>query len=264
MIDLHIHSVYSDGTCTIDEIIDIAKELNLSQIAITDHNNLEGSIAAHERTDIDSAIGIEITTEYEKAEIHLLGYFLNGSKSNYESVRFILKEAEARKRIATVETIENLNAAGIDISVNELKEFTRGTINRVHICKAMMKHGYINSVNEGFAKYVGDDCPAYVEAERVSLAEATEAIHSDGGIAVIAHPYEYVDSLNIWDFLDANIDMVDGIECFHPSATSEQSKMLVKYANKHSKIITGGSDFHGDNKPDVLLGMMNVDDKYRI
>ena len=262
MIDLHVHSIYSDGSCTIDEIISQAQNLKLSQIAITDHNNLDGSIIAHNSGKIDSITGTELTTEYENAEIHLLAYFLK--ESDYKNVKYLLKEAEVKKKIGTVETLENLNAAGIDISLSELSEFTSGIINRVHICKALIKHGYIKTVNEGFEKYVGDHCPAYVRSERIQLMEAVEAIHKDGGIAVIAHPMEYVNDLDVYAFLNAVIDSVEGIECFHPSATPEESAKLVEFTERHKKRITGGSDFHGENKPDIPLGMMKVDDKYRL
>lgn len=266
MIDLHVHSIYSDGSCSIEEILTLAKSLGITQIAITDHNNVEGSIIAHELAendpDIDTVIGTELTTGYGEAEIHLLGYFPDGS--DYKNVKFILKTNKVRKKLATMETLENLNAMGIDISVNELAEFTSGTINRVHICKAMMKHGYIESVKEGFEKYVGDDCPAYVRSERINLLEAIDAIHADGGIAVIAHPFEYVNQLDVWEFLNAVDPSIEGIECYHPSATPEEADQLAEFARAHGKRITGGSDFHGANKPDIPLGMMNVDDKYRI
>ena len=262
MIDLHVHSKYSDGSCTVEEIISKAQSLNLSQIAITDHNNLEGSIIAHNSGKIDSIIGTELTTEYENAEIHLLGYFLG--ESDYKNVEYLLKLAEVKKKIGTIETLENLNAQGIDISVNELSEYTDGIVNRVHICKAMIKHGYIKTINEGFEKYVGDDCPAYVRSERIQLSEAVEAIHKDGGIAVIAHPMEYVKDLDVYAFLNDVIDSVEGVECFHPSATPEESAKLVEFTESHKKRVTGGSDFHGENKPDIPLGMMQVDDKYKL
>lgn len=262
MIDLHVHSIYSDGTCSVEEIIEQAMGLGMTQIAITDHNNLKGSIIAHELGEMDTVIGAELTTEYKKAEIHLLSYFPNGS--DYKNVNFLLKSVEVKKKIATIETLENLNAMGIEITVSELTEFTSGTVNRVHICKAMMKHGYIESVKEGFEKYVGDNCPAYVASERTGLLEAIDAVHADGGLAVIAHPYEYVDDLDIYEFLEDVAEKIDGIECYHPSATPEQSELLVQFAHDHNKRITGGSDFHGDNKPTVKLGMMNVDDQFRI
>lgn len=261
MIDLHIHSVYSDGTCTVEEIISKAKDLNLSQIAITDHNILDGSVLGSTISDIDFIIGTELSVGYNGHEVHLLGYFPNGSE--YKNVKFVINEGEAYKKVAIMELIENLNEMGIDIKITDLTEFSKGIINRVHVCMAMKKRGYINSIEEGFKNYVGEHCPAYVERKTVSLDEAINAIHADRGIAIIAHPYEY-DELNIDDFLLDIIDNIDGIECYHPSATSKQSAHLVDIANKYNKLITGGSDFHGDNKPNINLGMMNVDDKYKI
>lgn len=262
MIDLHIHSNYSDGSFSVEEILKLAKLNGLNQISITDHNILKGSIEASKISDINFVIGVELSVGYDNSEIHLLGYFPNGS--DYKNVNFIINEGEAYKKVAIMETIENLNEMGIDIQITDLAEFTKGIINRVHICQALIKHGYIKTINEGFERYVGEHCPAYVERKTVSLEEAIDAIHKDNGLAVIAHPYEYTSMNSIDDFLVAVMDRIDGIECFHPSATKEQSEHLVELASSYSKIITGGSDFHGKNKPDIFLNMMNVDDKYMI
>ena len=261
MIDLHIHSNFSDGSSSVEEIIQKANYLGLTQIAITDHNILKGSILGSQISDIDFIIGTELSTDYNHVEIHLLSYFPNGS--DYKNVQFIINEGEAYKKIAMLETIENLNKMGIDIDITDASKYGKGIINRVHICKAMMEKGYISSIDEGFKNYVGDDCEAFVERKTVSLFEAIEAVHKDGGIAIIAHPYEYT-KLNIDEFLDDALKYADGVECFHPSANEEQSKHLVEIANKYNKIITGGSDYHGINKPDINLGMMNVDEKYKI
>ena len=262
MIDLHMHSNYSDGTYSVDEIISEAKKLNLTQIAITDHNILDGSILASNNKEIDTIVGTELSVDYKGNEVHLLGYF--PSKSNYKNTDFIIKEGHAYKHIAMVEMVENLNKMGFDITINELSKYGQGVINRVHICMAMMDHGYISSIDEGFKKYVGDHCEAYVQRKTVTIKEASNAIRQDGGIAVIAHPYEYLDFVDIDYFLEDIKEYIDGIECFHPSASKDDSFHLVEIAKKENKIITGGSDFHGKNKPAISIDMMKVDDKYKI
>lgn len=264
MIDLHMHSNYSDGTCSIEEILEQVKKLNLNQFAITDHNILEGSIKASTLTDIDFVIGTELSSTHRGCEVHLLSYFPNGSPTDYKNIKFIISEGETYKKIAVMEMVENLNAMGYDINVIELRKYTKGIINRVHICKALIDHGYIKSVSEGFEKLIGDHCPAFVERKTVSLFEAIEAVHKDGGIAIIAHPYEYDKLEPIDDFLNEVKDVIDGIECFHPSANKKQQAHLVEFATNNNLMITGGSDFHGSNKPDIHLGMMNVEDKYKI
>lgn len=262
MIDLHIHSNYSDGSWSIEEILKEAKKLGLTQLSITDHNTLNGSIKASKEAKIDFIIGTEISVDYENHELHLLGYFPYGS--DYKNVNFVFSEAEAYKTIAIYEMIENLNEQGIDISINDLAEYADSVINRVHICKALIKRGYVKTVQEGFDKYIGDHCPAYVERITISLEDAVKAIHDDNGIAILAHPYEYADYFDIDELLYGVIDLVDGVECFHPSATKKQSEHLVEIANKCHKKITGGSDFHGDNKPNIKLNQMNVNDQYKI
>ena len=261
MIDLHMHSTYSDGTYSVEEIIDEAKRLGLTQISITDHNILDGSLKGYNISDIDFIVGIELSVGYKNEEVHLLGYFPN--YSTYTNVKFIINEAKINKKVALMEMIENLNNMGYDISINELSEFGKGELNRVHICKVLMKHCYIKSVQEGFEKLIGDDCKDYVERKVTSIKEACEAIHEDGGIAVIGHPYEYT-HLNIDEFLNDVMNIIDGIECYHPSATKENSIHLASLAIKNNKIITGGSDFHGDNKPNIKMNMMKVNDSYKI
>ena len=263
MIDLHVHSEYSDGTCSIEEILVKAKSLGLSQISITDHNTLQGSLLASKMASINYVVGTELSVDYNGTEVHLLAFFPNGSSTEYKNVNFIIKTGEAYKKLALMEMVENLNAMGYDIEINELSEFGKGVINRVHICKVLMKHGYISSVEEGFEKLIGDDCPAYVERKTVSIKEAIDAVHQDGGIAIIAHPYEY-DNLDIDDFIEEIHSNIDGIECLHPSANKEETAHLIQLANKYNLKITGGSDFHGDNKPNIKLGMMNVSDDYLI
>ncbi|MBQ0036011.1 MAG: PHP domain-containing protein [Firmicutes bacterium] len=262
MIDLHMHSVYSDGTYTVEQIIAEAKALGLKQIAITDHNILKGSVIGSQISDIDFVVGIELSVDYKGSEVHLLGYFPNGS--DYSNVNFIIKEKNAYKKMAIMEMIENLNDMGVDLDLLDLSKFAKGTINRVHICMALKEKGIIKSIQEGFENYVGEHCKAYVETKTISLAEACDAIHEDGGIAVIAHPYEYEDVGPIDDFLNEVVKLVDGIECYHPSATLENSLHLVDVATANNKIITGGSDFHGDNKPNITIDMMKVDEKYMI
>ena len=263
MIDLHMHSTFSDGTWSPKEIVDEAKRLGLKQIAITDHNILDGSIEGSKLSEVNFIISTELSVGYKGKEVHLLGYFPNGS--NYKNTQFVINEGETYKRIAIMEMIENLNKEGIDLDLLELNKYAKGIINRVHICMALKDHGYISSISEGFEKYVGEDCPAYVERKTVTIEEAADAIHNDGGITVIAHPYEYYDTdEEIETFLIDIMKEIDGVECFHPSATSTNSKFLVSIAEENNKLITGGSDFHGDNKPDICIDMMNVDEKYKI
>ena len=264
MIDLHIHSTYSDGTDTIEEIIKEAKLQNLSQIAITDHNTIFGSTKANIMEPNLAIVGIELSVGYKDEELHLLGYFPNGSPTIYKNINYIIKLGEINKNLAVTEMIERLNNQGYDISVNELAQFSSGTINRVHICRALMKHGYIKSVSEGFDTLIGDHCPAYVAREYVSIVEASQAIHDDGGIAVIAHPYNYKKIKDIPQLLGDIKDMIDGIECFHYTAKPQDSVYLINYAKENGKIITGGSDYHGKNKNNVFLNMMKVSDQYSI
>lgn len=268
MIDLHCHSTYSDGTYTPEAILELAKQLDLHQIAITDHNGIEGALKAREiiyekGIDINFVIGCELSVDYHHHEVHLLGYF-NIKQDDFDSLLTFIKEGQKEKLRSQLVMIEKLNNMGLSITYEEVKDmFPHTVINRVHMCKVLMKRGYINSVNEGFDKYLGEGKPCYESKKCGSLQKGIEAIHSSYGKAVLAHPFQYINH-HMEDYLSDAIMLLDGIECFHPSANNKQSLELLDICKKYHLISTGGSDFHGDNKPHIQLGCQNVDDQYMI
>ncbi|MCD8028049.1 MAG: PHP domain-containing protein [Erysipelotrichaceae bacterium] len=268
MIDLHCHSTYSDGTCTPLEILELAQKLKLRQLAITDHNGIDGALTARNiikgnGLDMNFVIGCELSVDYHNREVHLLGYF-NMKQDDFDSLLEFIEDGQKEKLRSQLVMIEKLNNAGFDISYQEIKEmFPHTVINRVHMCKVLMSKGYFNSVNEGFEKYLGDDRPCYESKKCGTLKKAVEAIHNSHGKAVLAHPFLYVDR-DIEEYLSDVLGVLDGIECFHPSVNYNQSLELLDICQSYQLISTGGSDFHGDNKPKIQLGCQNVDDKYMI
>lgn len=263
MIDLHIHTKYSDGTDTPIEILQMAENFGLNQISITDHNCVDGAVEAIKYLDdfsFDFIIGCELSCDYKDKEIHLLGYFDKNTTSFDEIKRFI-KKGDSAKQIQHKGIIEKFCDLGFDVSYDELvKMYPNAVRNRVHIAQLLISKGYAESVAEVFDKYITKGKPCYVKKQSQPLADGIDAIHDCGGIAVIAHFYEYKKS-DFEEFFGDIIEKIDGIEAYHSKHSMEQINALIDVANRCGKIITGGSDYHGAVKPNVQLGCANVPDK---
>lgn len=267
MIDLHIHSTCSDGTDTIEEIFDKAEKLGLTQIAITDHDTTKGAVSAIELAkckSFDFIVGCELTADYHGGRVHLLGYF--GTENlHLEKLNEFISERRKWKLTQHTEMIKKLNEHGYDISYDEVKEMFPDTIlNRVHIAKVLISKGYFKGLDEVFDTCIGKHCPCYVSSKRADVYEYIDLIHECGGIAVLAHPYEYVNE-NMEEYLsDLLKSSLDGIEVFHPLNKTEGAKILLDIADRYNKLATGGSDYHGAVKKDNDLGCSKVDDKYML
>jgi predicted metal-dependent phosphoesterase TrpH len=266
MIDLHIHTIYSDGTDTPLEILQKAEALKLSQVAITDHNCVAGAIEGAELAknfDFDYLIGCELSCDHNGKEVHLLGYF-DKEQRDFSALDDFVRKSENEKHRQHREIIKKLNALGFDLSYEELvAKFPNVARNRVHIARLMIDKGYAGSVAEVFDKYVTKGKPCFVKKSSPSLGEGIAAIHGCNGLAVLAHFYQYKKQ-DIISFLQEKISELDGIEAYHPSHSEEQTETLLKTAQDYGKLITGGSDYHGTVKPHISLGCANVPNKYSV
>lgn len=256
--DLHIHTTFSDGSLTPNEIVKWASKKKVHAIAITDHDTVEGIKATIESAilyDIITIAGIEISCTMEEEEVHILGYFIDYEDNNLLNMTKLLKESrESRGE----KIIEKLNYLGFEISLEDVYDISgTGVIGRPHIAKAMIKKEYVNTIEEAFGKYLNRNKPAYVERYKLSIEDGINLIHRAGGVAVIAHPGLVKSEKVIYEAIRLN---VDGIEAIH-SKHSEQD--VIKYSeigNKYNLIITGGSDFHGNYNNNVpVLGDYYID-----
>lgn len=266
MIDLHIHSTFSDGTDTPQQIINQAKQLGLKQISITDHNSLEGILQALQYVDddIDFIIVIELSCMYHHREIHLLGYF-DSHQRDFQSVNHFITLSESYKKESQFQMIDLLKQQGIDISYQQLQQkFPHTIINRVHIAHLLVEKGWAKDVNEAFDTYIAEGKPCFVQKKCQSIYEGIEAIHQCHGYAVLAHPWLYTKDHMEAYLQDALASSLDGLECIHSRHTLLQQEELIAIALKYHKMITGGSDYHGSVKKDVSLGCMHVSDQYQI
>lgn len=263
MVDLHIHTTYSDGTDSPYEVLKNADKLGLKQIAITDHNCISGGIEAIKYADsfsTDVIIGCELSCDYKDKEIHLLGYF-GGEVKDFSAVEGFINAGLIAREKQHRDIISKFNKLGMSISYDELEEMFPNIIrNRVHIARLLISKGYVNSVSEVFDNYVNKGKPCYSEKINQPIEDAIKAVHECGGLAVIAHFYEYKKP-DFEEFFGEIMPLIDGIEAYHSSHNAEQRAELVRIAERHNKIVTGGSDYHGAVKPDVEFGCSEVPDE---
>lgn len=257
MIDLHTHSTYSDGTFSPEELIEEAYKKGIKAIAITDHDTIDGICYAKEKAkelNIELINGIEFSADYKGIEIHVLGYFLDITNKNLLN---LLKDLEKTRDKRNLELIEKLNNIGLDISFDYVKSLSgSGLVTKAHFASAIVEKGYAKTRNEAFSLYLGKGKPAYVQRVLISYKEAIDFILNANGIPVLAHPMIYKMSekdldVAIKDLKDSGLC---GIECYYPSNTLSQTNFLLSLAKKYNLKITGGSDFHGANRPNVSLG----------
>ncbi|MBQ2802619.1 MAG: Cof-type HAD-IIB family hydrolase [Lachnospiraceae bacterium] len=274
MIDLHVHSNRSDGTLTPRELVDYACKKGLRTFALTDHDTIEGLEEAityanqlrtgllplpKEITDIASVPevipGIEFSTEYEGRDIHIVGLAIN-----YQNPAFIdkLSEFVASRITRNKKMCRLLQEAGIDITYDKLlEEFPDAVITRAHYAKYLFNHGYIQSMNEAFDRYVGDHCPCYVPREKVTPIQAVALILAVGGIPILAHPILYHMSDERLEQLVCKLKAAGliGMEAIYSTYNTAEERQIRRLADKYHLLISGGSDFHGANKPKIDLGV---------
>jgi predicted metal-dependent phosphoesterase TrpH len=254
--DLHLHTIFSDGTYTPEELISESVKCGLSAIAVVDHDTVRGiklSIESAEKNGIEVLAGIELTAEYDDIEVHILGYFFD-----YQDKGLIAKlEALKKNRIERVyKIIEKLEE--IDITLDPKIVFdiaAGGTVGRLHIARALVKEGLVSSVFEAFRKYIGDKCPAYILGFRFSPDEAIRLIKDVGGIPVLAHPYSLNDDELVTKLIDCGIM---GLEVYYPEHSQSMVNFYLNLAKKHNLLVTGGSDCHGNAKPKIMIGSIKI------
>ncbi len=258
-VDLHMHTTFSDGFFSPQELIKKCSEKELSVISITDHDSVESfpdSIKYGKEYDVEVICGVELSTTIEEKDIHILGYFVDYTNSIFlETLQFF--RAERKKRAERI--IEKLNDLKIFITLADIEKYSgQGAIGRPHIANALVEHGYVRSYKEAFDKYLIPGSPAYETKFPFHSAEAIQLIKKSGGLSFIAHPGEYITENILRQLIKEGID---GIEVIHPSHSSEHINYYRGIVNEYFLLESGGSDFHGGRKnDDSILGSYYIDE----
>lgn len=258
LCDLHTHSTYSDGTYSPIQLIAEAERVGLSAIALTDHNTLTGLpefLSAAETSSVEAIPGIEFSTDYIEMELHIVCLFIK--PEHYPTITEITDEINRRKQQSNIDLIDKLRQAGFDISYDRIKAtMPQGEPNRALIGAELMRLGYVTSVKEGFQKLLGAKCGYYTPPKHIDAFELISIIRNLGAVPILAHPFLSIkDEQQLEVFLaKAAACGLLGIETRYPLFSDEQTSSLEILAKKYGLAQSGGSDFHGENKPDIRLG----------
>lgn len=256
--DLHTHSVFSDGTCTPAELVDAALACGLSAIALTDHNTVDGLpdfLAAAEGKPIDAVAGVEFSVDYDGTELHLLGLYV--PPAAFGQVADLMHRYNALKEQSNVALVAALNRAGYAIDYAAIKAKTpNGKCNRAHIAAALTEAGYTASVKEAFKTLLGKGGGYYVEPQRLTVWETIDFIRAIGAVPVLAHPFLNLDEERLTAFLPAaKARGLVGMECAYSLYDEETTAKSFALADANDLCYSGGSDFHGGNKPHIQLAV---------
>lgn len=245
MLDLHLHTYYSDGTLSPEALVAEAHQVGLDLIALTDHDHLGGiapAQAAARPLGMTVIPGVEINTNHEDVEVHVLGYFL--SPDHPELSESLARQRHGRQE-RTRRMVALLQGLGVAIAIEDVvgKPELDSTLGRPHVAEALLKAGSVNSVDDAFKRYLGNGKPAHVPQLGMTVAEAISLIRRAGGLPVLAHP-------GLWGADEARLRwLVDiglgGIEVFYPSHTSSQTREYQELARHFGLVMTGSSDYHG-------------------
>ncbi len=273
--DLHTHSTASDGSTPPDQLPRLAKKAGLKAIALTDHDTTRGlpdCAAACKRARIRFVPGIEVSADPVPAAgklrpgeqlgtLHILGLFIAHDDPQLADIEHRMRAARDSRNPAIV---RNLQELGVKIEYSEVLDLAleQGTqiVGRPHIAQVLMKKGYVRSIADAFARYIGQGAPAYVRRDRLHPQEAIDAIHHAGGLAILAHPVQLgLPGYPQVEHFAAQLQKLglDGIETRHPDHAAADSRAFEAVARKLDLLTAGGSDFHGDRKP-IALGSQSV------
>ena len=256
-IDLHSHTTASDGSLTPEELVRLAKQQGVAALAVTDHDTIAGlpqAIAEGERAGVEIIPGIEISCLYGTTELHILGYFINPDDPHLASA-LITYQASREERNPRI--VGRLRELGCDLTYAEIKEAAgSATVGRPHIAQARVRRGYVSSASEAFDRYLADGAPAYIPRLFPSPAEAIGLIRRIGGIPVLAHPVYTSRLKEPFEQVCETLKGLGllGIEAIYSSHSRQQTDRYRSISKNQGLLVTGGSDFHGETKPNLLVG----------
>ena len=263
-VDLHIHSNKSDGSFSPTDLVDYAIKKGLCAIALTDHDTTDGLTEAIShaeeltqagRPSVEVIPGLEFSTKHENKDVHVVGLYIAYDAPDFHAK---LQEFVDSRTGRNIKMCHNLQEAGIDITYEKLlKRNPDAVITRAHYASYLYEEGYVRSRSEAFSRYLGDHTKYFVPREKVTPAQAVELILRVGGIPILAHPPLYHMGKERLERLIVSLKDVGlmGIEAVYSTYTNQDERDMISLADKYDLLLSGGSDFHGANKPNLDLGV---------
>ena len=243
--DLHMHTTASDGVLSPRDLVDFAVSRGVTMMAITDHDTLDGADSLRGAAlPIPVITGVELSIADMKG-LHLLGYGLTEAPE----LRGIVHDLAEKRLTRAARMVEKLCAMGFGLDYEAIRTACKGTVGRLHIARAMVEKGYVRNTEQAFDRYIGDDCPAYVANERLTMAEAIPLLRRNGFVPVLAHPDELEQKDEMTRMLIETWQKqgLMGVEVYHPSWLKRGYPRLDAMVRRMGLLVTGGSDYHCDD-----------------
>ncbi len=255
-IDLHTHTTASDGLLPPERLVELAKGAGVTVLAIADHDTtdaVDAALAAGRRLGVEIIPAVEINTDVDESEVHVLGYFINYHEAWFQAFLVRLRDGRVNR---AARMVEKLNALGLRIDFERVRAMAEGAVGRPHVARALVEAGAVKSTEEAFEKYIGRSGPAYVERMKVTPEEAVRVIARADGIPVLAHPGWGVKDEMIPPLVEAGLE---GLEVYYPDHTPAMVAHYLDLASQYRLVVTGGTDFHGgDLATRVSIGSQYV------
>ncbi len=261
MVDLHMHSNFSDGSDSPTQLVEKAKTLGLTAIALTDHDTIDGIpefMAAGEQLGMITVPGVEISVDTKlpnNGHMHMLGLFIDPQSKRLKDTLDYLR---TQRNLRAEKIIRKLNELGVAITLEELlEEAGEGSIGRPHVAKILVRKGVVSSIQEAFDIYLAKGKPAYMDKVKLGEEDAINMIHEAGGLAILAHAH----LMNYDTFEEARERIMqlkaiglDGFEIYYSTMPEEYTRGLIELAKAEGFVVSGGSDYHGANKDNIEMG----------
>lgn len=256
--DLHMHSTFSDGTDTPAQLLELAEELGLGAVALTDHNTVAGLpefLSAAKGKKVRAIAGTEFSTDYRGTELHILGLFLK--PEHFSTITALLEAYHQRKEQSNRDLVDKLNAAGYDVDYDKIKNSTpEGQVNRALIAAELTRLGHTESIQAAFKQLLSPKCGYYIPPARPSPFETIHFIKSLGAVAVLAHPFLNLEEEPLREFLKEAVPCgLDAMETMYSTYDERTTAAAKQVADDFGLLHSGGSDYHGKNKPHIQMGI---------
>ena len=258
LCDLHTHSVYSDGTYTPAELLIAAEKLGLSAVALTDHNCVDGLrefLSAAKGSGVEAIPGVEFSTAYGDKELHLVALCIR--ERYFSEIAEMMADGKKRKEQSNIELVRALYAAGYKLDYEKIRASSPGgNINRAHIAAELTSLGYTKSREHAFETLLAPESGFYKAPKRMDFFETIRYIRSIGAVPVLAHPFLKLSEEELTVLLPkAKESGLCAVECYYSTHDAKQTETAFRLADRFGLKYSGGSDFHGGNKPDIRLGV---------